>query len=405
MVRFTYTAVLESGRRVKGTVKSATRREALAQLVGRGFHPLAIDPADGPLAARRFSLETFRRVSAGQVAVFTRQLAALLKAGLPIVEALRTLRGQSEGAALKSVIGDVVDTLSREGGTLADGLDNHPRVFDAVFRGMVAAGEESGNLPTILANLAEHLAKRAKLRRQVLSAFIYPIFLVLLGGAAVFVLVSFVIPRFQELFESFGQTLPVPTQVLIAVSNFMSQWWPGVLGGLIAAVVLIFAVIRKPAVRRNVDRAMLKLPVLGAMFTRIETARISRTLAALLGGGVRILGALRITGETARNQAIRASFPAMINGVSNGEPLAAVVGKAELFPPLMINLIRTGEETGELPEMLRELAEIYEDEAERAIAAAVKLIEPILIIVMGGIVAAIVAAVMLPIFQANLMAG
>jgi general secretion pathway protein F len=237
----------------------------------------------------------------------------------------------------------------------------------------------------------------------VIGAFIYPSFLLLLGATAVFVLMTFVIPRFQDLFRAFGQALPWPTQALIAVSGFLSFWWPGVLVAILVAVVGTAVILHRPSLRKRVDRMLLRLPVLGGMFLKLEMSRIARTLGALLKGGVKILPALRITAQTVRNQAIGASFATISDRVSGGSGLGAAMQEVKLYPPLVINLVSTGEDTGRLPEMLTELSSIYEDEAERAIAGAVKLLEPLMIVTMGIVIASIVAAVMLPIFQANVM--
>ncbi len=404
MSHFNYIAVLESGQRVTGTLRSQSRQAALQQLVHRGYHPLLLQSTDdGDPSIRRFLREMFRRVTVSDLAVFTRQMAALLGAGLLMIQALATLRRQCSNSQLVRVIKDVEEKLSRDGGTFSEALEDHPRVFDPVYRGLVRAGEESGNLAEVLSNLAKHLSQSAKLRGQVLGAFIYPIFLLVLGTAAVFVLMTFVIPRFQELFESFGGSLPLPTQILIAISSFMASWWWAVLIGCFIVILMIGAGLHRRTIRERFDRALLNLPVLGQMLLKLEISRISRTLSALLSSGVPILDALEITGNTAKNLAIKATFPLMIKGISGGEPLAAVAAKAGLYPPLMLNLIRTGEDTGQLSEMLVELSAIYEDEAERAVTGAVKLLEPLLICMMGAIIAAIIAAVILPILQANIM--
>jgi len=405
MTRFNYAAILESGRRVSGTISSLDRRQAIRQLLQRGYHPLAVEPLKkGSTGESWLSRNVYSRVTRSDLAVLTRQLASLLKAGLPMTGALGMLRQQIQHRRLERIVRDIEEKLRRDGGGLADALDEHPHVFDAVYRGLVRSGEQGGDLIKVLNNLSAVLARLAKLRGQVWAAFIYPIFLLLLGGAAVFILMTFVIPRFQELFESFGQALPAPTRALIAVSSFMAQWWPVLLLGLAGCALAAVAALKRPAVRERLDRGVLALPILGGMFTKLEVSRIARTLSALLGGGVRILDALSITGQTARNLAIRATFSPMIRLVSAGENLGDAVAKAGLYPPLMVNLIRTGEQTGELPSMLGELSEIYDTEAERAVAGAVKLLEPTLIILMGGLIAMIVAAVMLPIFQANAMA-
>ena len=406
MSRFAYTAVLESGKRVAGSLRGEDRADALKQLLARGYHPLevmqAAERSSGVDGIRR---RLFQRVKTGDLSVFTRQLSALLRAGLPMVHALSTLRRQSENKRLVSVTEDVEETLARDGGTLAEALGQHPAVFDSVYRGLVRAGEESGNLAEVLGNLAGHLAKSARLRGQVLGAFIYPAFIALFGAAAVFVLMTFVIPRFKVLFQTFQQELPWPTKLLIASSEFMAHWWWAILLVLAALAFLFVLALRRPSVRLRVDRFRLRLPILGPMLLKLEICRIARTLGTLLGSGVRILEALRVTGQTARNLCIRCTFPEMIERVSSGEALAAVAERAEIYPPLVINLIRTGEDTGSLPDMLLELSAIYEDEAERAVTGAVKLLEPILIVVVGGIVAGIVAAVMLPVFRANTMVG
>ncbi len=404
MGKFSYTAVLASGKRVSGRLRSADRRGAVQQLLGRGCHPLAVEPLElTRLDIRRFTQRLSQRVGVGALAVFARQLSSLLKAGMPVTQAIGTLRTQSQNRHLINVIGDIQETLSQHAGTLSDALDEHPRVFNPIFRGLVRAGEESGNLVEVLRSLADHLAKSAKVRGQVLGAFIYPIFILLMGTAAVFVLMSFVIPRFTELFESLGQSLPWPTKVLISASSFLSSWWWAVLIAVISGLVGLVVILRRTSVRRRADRLLLRMPIMGQVFLKLEVARISKTLGALLDNGVRILDALRITGDTAQNLAIRSSFPAIIRDVRAGEALAVAAEKAKVYPQMMLNLIRTGEDTGELPEMLSELAGIYEEEAERAVNGAVKLLEPLLILVVGAVISGIVAAVMLPIFSASAM--
>jgi type II secretory pathway component PulF len=402
---FAYTAVTDTGSRTSGTLRSQDRREALAQIVSRGMHPLLVEAvADGGLPKRSWR-SPFRRVKTQELAVFARQLAALLKAGLPVVQALSTLREQSQSKVLKAVLEDIEDTLHQEGGTLADVMGKHPKVFSAVFQGLVRAGEEGGNLVEVLSNLAKYLGNSAKLRRQVVAAFVYPAFIMLMGITAVFFLMTFVIPRFQELFLSFGQQLPWPTRMLLAVSGFLGRWWYLVLVGFGAAALLLVGIFRRPAVRLRTDRAVLRLPVFGQLLLKMEIARICRTLGTLLESGVEILESIRVTGQAVANRFVGQTFPQLLKAVAGGEPLAAAIEKPGIFPPMLVNLVRTGEETGELPAMLSELADIYEDETERAVGGAVKLVEPLLIVIIGGAVAAIVAAIMLPVFEINTMVG
>jgi general secretion pathway protein F len=404
MQHFRYEGVLPDGSRTEGQLKCRDRREALQRLLSRSCHPLSLEANDdGNRSWERVFRRLFHRVRTAELAVFTRQLASLLKAGLPMAEALATLGQQCEQRRLTEITEDLGETLSREGHSLAEAMDDHPEVFSRVYRSLVRAGEEGGHLVDVLNDLSRYLMQSARLRGQVLGAFIYPVFLLLLGAAAVLVLMMFVIPRFQELFAGLGQALPAPTRGLIFVSDFLAAWWWAVLLVLAGGGILLGWLLRRPAVRKRLDGWLLHWPVLGKMFLRMEIARIARTLGALMHGGVSVLPALRITGQTVRNRAIQATFESMIAGVTVGETLATMVQKAAIFPTLMVNLIRTGEQTGELPSMLSELSDLYESESERAVSGAVKLLEPLLIITMGGVIAGIVAAVMLPVFQANAM--
>jgi type II secretory pathway component PulF len=400
---FAYTAVTDTGKRTSGTLRSQDRREALAQIVSRGMHPLLVEAVADDGLAKGSWRSPFRRVKTQELAVFARQLAALLKAGLPVVQALSTLRTQCQSKVLKAVLEDIEDTLHQEGGTLADVMGKHPKVFSGVFQGLIRAGEEGGNLVKVLSNLAEYLGKSAKLRGQVVAAFVYPAFIMLMGITAVFALMTFVIPRFQELFLSFGQQLPWPTRMLLAVSGFLGRWWYLVLAGFGAAVLSLVGMFRRPALRLRADRAVLRVPVFGQLLLKMEIARICRTLGTLLESGVEILESIRVTGQAVANRFVGQTFPELLKAVAGGEPLAAAIEKPGIFPPMLVNLVRTGEETGELPAMLSELADIYEDETERVVGGAVKLVEPLLIVIIGGVVAAIVAAIMLPVFEINVM--
>lgn len=402
---FSYTAITDTGSRTCGTLRSQDRRDALTQLISRGMHPLQVEPveADGTVPGSwRLAM---RRTRTQELAVFTRQLAALLKAGLPVVQALHTLRQQCQSKSFQAVLQDIEDTLHQEGGTLAEAMSKHPRVFSAVFQGLIRAGEEGGNLAEVLRDLAEHLGKSASLRGQVMAAFVYPGFILLLGLVAVFVLMTFVIPRFEELFLSFGQELPWPTRMLLTISGFMGAWWHLLLAGMGAAIFVLIGVLRRPTVRLKVDQASLRMPMFGQLLLKMEIARICRTMGVLLESGVGILDSMRITGQALANRFIGQTFPELERAVAGGEALATAIEKPGIFPIMLVNLIRTGEDTGELPAMLAELAGIYEDETERAVGAAVKLVEPVLIVIIGGMVAGIVAAIMLPVFEINTMVG
>jgi general secretion pathway protein F len=405
MSRFGYAAVLDSGQRVRGTIRSRTPDEAARKLLEMGYHPLHVSETAADDACRgrrriRFA-ELFHRISTSDLAVMTRQLATLLKAGMPMLQVLGTLRGQSINPRLGAIVAKIEETLLRDAGLLSDVLDEYPGVFGPVYRGLVRSGEASGTLPEVLGNLARHLGASAKLRGQVAGAFVYPAFLLLMGSSAMFVLMTWVIPRFQALFETLGQDLPWPTEVLIVVSHFMAGWWWAVLAAGALATAVAYVAFQNKGLRARLDRWLLRAPLIGPLLLKVEVARISHTLAALLNSGVPILEVLRATRETAKNRAIRGTFDDLLDGVVAGDTVASGLAKSGLYPAMMVNLVRTGEETGELPAMLAELAAIYEDEAERTVTATVKLLEPVLILVMGLVIAGIVAAVILPIFRAN----
>ena len=400
MSRFQYTAVGPGGERLAGVVRTASRRDAIATLLGRGVHPIRVREQASPSAGGGLNpAGWWGRVRAKDLAVFSRQLAALLKAGLPMVQAIATLRQQTSRPKLAGILEDIEAALTTDAMSLAEAMAQHPRVFDPVCRGLIHAGEEGGRLSSSLEQLSTYLSRSAKLRSQVVGAFVYPLVLLTMGLLAVMVLLTFVIPKFEKLFGSFGQELPWVTRLLMQVGSALATgWWAGLLGlGLLLWAAV--SVWRRPTTRRAVDRLLLSLPVAGPLITKLEVARLSRTLAALLDGGVRIVPALQITAEAVGNRVVRAAFTPITHAVATGQEIGPSMADTQLFPPLALNLIRTGEGTGELSSMLRETAEIFEDETQRAVDAAVKLLEPALIVAMGLVITGIVAAVMLPIFQ------
>ena len=400
--RFHYTALRGTGDRVSGSLLASDAREVLSRVKQLGYHPIAIKPqGEHRLTLDQRVRRLLSRTRTTDLAVFTRQLVALLKAGLPIVQALQAVRTQTGRRELQRVIGEVENSLTVGATTLAEALGEHTGVFDAVYVGLVHSGEQSGRLVEVLEDLSAHLSKTARLRGQVMSAFIYPAFLLLIGVTAVFVLMAFVIPKFENLFLSFGQDLPLPTRVMIATSGWMARFWWAVLLGVAAIGLGLAGLRRNAAVEERLSRMTLAVPLLGPLVTQLEAARISRTLGALLHGGVQIVPALAIVTRTVRNQAIAATLPRVSAKVAAGGPLADAFEASGRFPRLMADLMRTGEQTGDLTGMLQELTELYEDEAERAVGGAVKLLEPVLILGMGLVVSAIVGAVMLPILTLN----
>src|SRR5688572_6931153 len=236
--QFTYLAVTDAGARITGSVRSRDRREAMRKILEMGYHPVQVSDQPDSRSTSNLGKGPFRRIRITELAVFTRQLAALLKAGMRIVQALATLRGQCENPHLKQVVHELEEALGRDGGTLSDAMERYPHVFDPVYRGFVRAGEEGGTVVESLSALASYVARTARLRGQVVGAFIYAVFLVVVGTAAVCSLMIFVIPQFEALFSGFGTELPLPTKLLLACSRFLAQWWWLVLAGLVGAGAL-----------------------------------------------------------------------------------------------------------------------------------------------------------------------
>jgi type II secretory pathway component PulF len=397
MLPFDFVAIEPGRGRVTGTLRGGDRRQVIQKLIESGVQPVWV----AGRAGRAGLGGLFRRVGVQDLSVFTRQLAALTKAGLPLAHALATLRRQCSNKTLTELLEDLEQGLLRDGMSFAETLAQHPRVFNPVYRGLVHAAEAAGRLPEVLAELAGHLGRAAKLRGQVRAAFVYPVFLMLAGSTAIFVLMTFIIPTFITLFDSFDRQLPLPTRLLIAVSGFMRHWWPVILLAAGCGAAAGWGALRRQGVRSRRDRLLLRLPVVGEVLMKVEVARIAQTLAALVAGGVHIVDALHVTEAVTHNQALRDAFGPIRSKVAGGQPVADAFDGAKLFPLMFINLVRTGEESGDLPEMLAEVASIYTEESERALDAGVKILEPVLIVGMGLIIAVIVAAVMLPIFQSN----
>lgn len=396
MAQFTYIARASSGELASGVLSARDRHDALRRVLGLGYHPVDVRDA-GSGAAQRGRAS----VSNAEVAAFSRRLGALLRAGLAMVPALRAVREQLRDRAMIGVVQDMIVRIEHDASGLSEAMASHPRVFDPVYQGLVRSGELSGQLKTSLDEAADYLTHAHRLRLQVRNATIYPAVLTVAGVASVVALMTSVVPRFKTLFESFGQQLPLPTRVLIDVSTFCSAWWWAVLLAAGALVLAVWSAMRRPSTRLAIDRALLHAPIVGDVLMKIEIARLARTLAQLLGARVPLLEALRLSSKVCRNHALRATFGPLAAGVSDGRPLAACMAEAGVYPSMMLAMVRTGEQTGQLPGMLRELGEMYEHEAEHAVSGAVKLLEPVLIVSLGAVVAGIVAAIMLPVFSAS----
>lgn len=396
MATFAYSGRTRGGEAVTGerigdsidAVAASLRRE---QIQVTRITPVAIKPA---APAKKLSA---RSVPAKNLAIFTRQFSVMIDAGLPLVQCLEILGNQEEHKYFKQVI---LQTRSDvEGGqSLADAMKRHPRVFDALFCNMVAAGEAGGILDTILKRLATYIEKAVKLKGQVKSAMIYPIAVIVIAAVVVTVILWKVIPTFASLFAGLGATLPLPTRIVIALSDNLVRFGPFLIIIAVAAAWGVRQYYATEKGRRAIDGLLLKLPVLGDILRKIAVARFCRTLSTLMASGVPILDGLEITAKTAGNAIIEDAIMLTRKSIERGETIAAPLKETGVFPGMVVQMIGVGEATGALDTMLGKIAEFYEDEVDTAVAGMLTLMEPIMIAFLGGIVGGIVIAMYLPIF-------
>jgi general secretion pathway protein F len=410
---YRYSAADQLGQDQVGVLEADSARQARQALRGQGLVPLLVEPVESEAMRRGAGTLRGRRLSQTELAVLTRQFASLMAAALPIADALTVLVEQSEQQSMREMMASI-RTEVRGGMSLSNALARHPRQFPAIYRALIAAGEESGKLGSVLGSLADYIEERAKLQQKITLAFVYPIILTTVSLLVVIFLLTYVIPQVVEVFTQTKQALPLITRAMIGISAFLRSYgWILVL----AAVAIFFAVrqaLRVEAVRLQWHRRVLRLPVVGALSRSLNTARFASTLAILVGSGVPMLRALQAAGETVTNLALRLRVADSAQRVREGASLAralragdgerATPGRLRLFPPVLIHLIGSGESTGKLPEMLARAADMHAREAERRAMLLTSLLEPALILTMGVVVMMIVLAVLMPIIEINQLA-
>ena len=337
-------------------------------------------------------------VSTKEMAIFTRQFATMISAGLPLVQCLDILASQTAKPAFAKVIADVTREVEA-GSTLADALGKNKRVFDDLFRNMIAAGEAGGILDDILMRLAQYIEKADALKRKVQGAMIYPaVVLTVAMGATAFMLL-FIIPTFAKMFSDFGGELPLPTKIVLGASNLLKNFWWAAALGIFAGTTALQRYYVTDKGKLHIDALMLKMPVLGDVLLKGAVARFTRTLGTLIASGVPILAGLEITAKTAGNKVIAEAIMTARASIREGETVAAPLKTSGVFPPMVVQMITVGEQTGALDEMLTKIAVFYEAEVDAAVDAMTSVIEPIMIVVMGGIVGGMVVAMYLPMFK------
>lgn len=404
MGAYQYIAVDPGGKEHKGVLEGDTARQVRQTLRDRQLLPVEVTEVEAKERARGQQFSIRRGISSLDLALITRQLATLLHAGLPLEEALVAVSEQTEKARLKSVVLGVRSKVL-EGHTLAAGLEDFPQAFPTVYRATVSAGEQAGQLDAVLERLADYTESRHALRQKLSHAMIYPIVLTVLALTIVVGMLIFIVPKVVGVFESTNQELPLLTQILIALSDFLKNWWFAVVAAIAAAYFGIRQLLRGEEARRKFHWGLLKLPVIGRVVRGVNTARFTRTLSIMTSSGVPVLEALRISASVISNLPMRDAVEESSVRVREGGAIGRSLAQSKLFPPMAIHLISSGESSGELDRMLERAASHQESEMDSLLSTMLSILEPALIIFMGLIVLAIVMAILLPIFQINQLVG
>jgi type IV pilus assembly protein PilC len=405
MPTFTYRGVRADGGRVTADITAADERTAARQLRSQGIAVQAIGPARGTGERRGFDLANlpgvgwlFGAVRSKDVAVFSRQFATMIAAGLPLVQCLRALALEAERERLRHVINRVAEDVEA-GITLSEAMGRHPRVFDNMYVSLVHVGEIGGVLDTILTRLSTYLEKSVALRRKVKMALIYPSVVVMVAVLVVTFILAFVIPVFAGVYEKAKVPLPALTRMVIFMSDILRGYFLIVLAVLVGMIFAVRAYYRTESGRLTIDRLMLKLPVFGLLIRKIAVTRFARTLSLLVGAGVPILDALQITARTAGNRVVENAIMAARTSITAGQTVSAPLRESGVFPAMVVQMISVGEQTGALETMLGKVADYYDEEVDATVAGLTSLLEPVLIVVLGVVVGGIVVAMYLPIFK------
>ncbi len=412
---YAYVALDAQGQQVSDYLEASSQSEAVATLKSHGLFPTSIKEQEKPAKSKggkkkgaskdiniNFSLENIpflqkKTIKGKTLMVFTRQLATLIDAGLPLLRGLNVLGKQEPDPVLKKTIAQLADAV-QGGGTFSDGLGGHPRIFNKLYVNMVKAGELGGVLEVVLNRLAEFQEKAQKIKNKVQSAMMYPAIVLVIAIAIMGFLLVFIVPKFEQIFADMlnGKPLPLLTQIVVGTSRAIKDNILWIIGGTIALVVALKYAISTPKGSVLFDRFMLKAPLFGDLTRKNAISRFSRTLGTLVTSGVPILQALNITKETAGNAIIAEAISKIHDSVKEGESIVRPMEASGVFPPMVISMVDVGEETGQLPEMLLKVADLYDDEVDNAVAGLTSMMEPIMIVFLAIVVGAIVIALFLP---------
>ncbi len=406
MAMFRWQGVSPRGETIGGEMEAPTRDAVLARLRSQRIQPLPDKIKErGKGLDRDISIPGFGDgIKEKDIVIFTRQLGTMIDAGLPIVQCLDILGEQSDNKNFRKIVRQMKEGVE-SGSTFTEALKKHPKNFDDLFINMIAAGEVGGILDTILARLSEYLEKSMKLKAKIKGAMIYPATIISVAVIVTAVLLIWVIPVFAELFSSFGQELPGPTQFVINLSNFTIAYFPYLVAGAVAIAISIRQTYKTENGRLRMDQMSLQVPVFGELLRKSAIARFTRTLSTLVSSGVPILDALLITAKTSGNKIVERAILATRTSISEGNTISEPLTKSGVFPPMVCQMISVGESTGALDSMLQKIAEFYEDEVDNMVANLTTLMEPMVILFLGVIIGGLVISMYLPIFKLGSVIG
>ncbi len=400
MGAFEYVAMDQAGKQAKGLLEGDTPKHIRQLLRDRNLLPVSVTEVAQKEARRQSSFSFRKGISSGELALVTRQLASLSQSGMPLEESLLAVSQQNDNPRTKSILLGVRAKVM-EGYTLADGLTDFPQAFPELYRATVAAGEQSGHLDIVLERLADYTESRQELRQNITNAMVYPIALVVMAVGIISFMLATVVPKIVGVFQSTQAELPGLTRGLITASDFLRDYWPALIIGIAALGYTLWRILQHEGPRRRYHRFLLSMPITGRLTRGINTARFTRTLSILAGAGVPILEALKISAEVIENLPMRDAVTDATIRVREGAPISRSLAISKLFPPMMIHLISSGEAGGKLEEMLGRAAVGQEREVDGLIATLLGILQPLVIVLMGGIVLTIVLAILLPIFEIN----
>ena len=398
MGKFAWEGTTKSGQKMKGEMEAPDEAAVQTQLRRQGIAPGKIKERGKGLDIN-INIPGFEpKITTKDLVVFTRQFATMIDAGLPLVQCLDILGKQNDNKTFKAILIQVKEDVEA-GSTFADALKKHPKAFDTLYVNLVAAGEIGGILDTILNRLAAYIEKALKLKKQVKSAMTYPATIVGIAVLVITVILIFVIPQFQEMFESFGSQLPLPTRIVIWLSDFIQNYFLVIIGGGFAIVWILKRIYRTPKGCLFFDALFLKLPIMGILVRKVAVAKFTRTLGTMVSSGVPILDGLDIVAKTAGNKIVENAIYKVAQSISEGKTIAEPLAASGVFPPMVCQMIAVGEQAGAIDTMLNKIADFYDDEVDDAVGNLTAMMEPVLMVFLGTAVGGLVVAMYLPIFQ------